>query len=76
MLCADKNYQGIDDVIQNIIDLVEADFTPAYPNANLWSNTYNVEITSIVSAKVPLANGSRTPIIRLKQQMCVFNINL
>ena len=34
VLCADKNYQGIDDVIWNGIDLVEADFTPIYPNAN------------------------------------------
>ena len=41
VLCADKNFQGIDDVIWNGIDLVATDFTPIYPNSNLWWNTYN-----------------------------------
>ena len=27
VLCVDKNYQGLDDVIQNRIDLVETDLT-------------------------------------------------
>ena len=34
ILCADKNYQGIDDVIWTGNDLVETDFMPTYPNAN------------------------------------------
>ena len=34
VLCADKNYQGLDDVIWNGIDLVEADFTPPYSEAD------------------------------------------
>ena len=34
VLCADKKYQGIDDVVYNGIDLVRADFTPTYPEAN------------------------------------------
>ena len=58
------------------MDLVEADFTPTFLNSNLWSDTYNVEIRSIDPAEVPLANGSRTLIIRLEQQMHIFNANL
>ena len=34
ILCVDKNYQDIDDVFCNGIDLVKADFTPTYPDAN------------------------------------------
>ena len=33
ILCADKNYQGLDDVIQNRIDRVEMDLIPAYLDA-------------------------------------------
>ena len=36
VLCADKNYQGFDDVIWTGTDLEEADFTPIYPNTNQW----------------------------------------
>ena len=62
-----KNYQGIDDVIQNRINLVEADFTPTYPDVNLWSNTYDVEIITADPATVPLADGSRIQIIMLER---------
>ena len=34
VLCVDKNYQGLNNVIWNRIDLVEADFTPPDPKAN------------------------------------------
>ena len=34
VLCTDKNYQGIGNVLQNRIDLVKVDFTPAYLDAN------------------------------------------
>ena len=52
ILCATKNYQGIADVIQNRINLVEADFTPIYPNTNLWLKTYKKEIISVNPAKM------------------------
>ena len=35
IICEDKNYQSIDGVIWNRIDLVEADFTPIYLDVNL-----------------------------------------
>ena len=34
VLCADKNYQGLDDVIWTGIDLVEINYIPTYPDAN------------------------------------------
>ena len=33
VLCADKNYQGINDVIRNRIDQVKKDFMPTIPDA-------------------------------------------
>ena len=39
--CADKNYQGLDDVIRNGIDLIAANFTTPYPDANLWCITHH-----------------------------------
>ena len=76
VLCTDKNYRGINDVLQNKIDLVEVDFIPIYSDTNLWSNTYDEEITTIDPTVVPLADASRTQIIRLEQQTHVFNANL
>ena len=42
VLCVDKNYKGIDDILCNGINLVKADFIPAYPDAKRWSNTTRV----------------------------------
>ena len=39
VLCADKNFQGLNEVIWTKIDLVETDFMLPYPNANQWSTT-------------------------------------
>ena len=39
VLCTDKNYQGINDVLCNGINLIKADFTPTCPDTNRWSNT-------------------------------------
>ena len=67
VLCANKNYRCIDDVFFTGTDLVEADFIPPYPDSDLWSNTYDVEITTVDQTAAPLANGERPPIIRLEQ---------
>ena len=44
VLCVDKNYQGIDDVIRIGIDLVEADFIPMFLDTSQWSNTHHVKV--------------------------------
>ena len=66
VLCVDKNYRCIDDILCTGTDLVKAYFTPPYPDSDQWSNTYDVEITTVDWTAAPLANGERPPIIRLE----------
>ena len=42
VFCADKNYGCLDEVLHTGCDQVGDDFIPAYPNANLWSNTHHI----------------------------------
>ena len=42
VLCADKNYQGLDQVVRTGRDQVKTDFMQAYPDANRWSTTHHV----------------------------------
>ena len=44
---AGKNYQGLNEVFCTGLDKVKDDFMPAYPNANLWSTTHHVQITTV-----------------------------
>ena len=53
VLCADKNYRCIDDVLCNWTNLDKADFTPPYPNVDQWSNTYYVEIKTVNPLRIP-----------------------
>ena len=85
VLCSDKNYQGLDDVIWNGINLVEADFTPLYPDTDLWFTTHHVEIKTVNSANLAAANGScplppppppGAPLITMAQQTHAFGANL
>ena len=63
VLCADKNYQGIDDVIWNGIDQVRTDFMTPYPDANLWSNTHHVEIVTVNPSVASDAKTGLGPLI-------------
>ena len=76
VLCADKNYQGLDDIIQNGIDLVEVDFTLPYPEANRWTTTHHVEVRTVNLWDLQFADGSRPPIITLARETHVFDANL
>ena len=76
VLCVEKNYQGLDDIIWNGIDLVKADFTSPYPDADLWSTTHYVEIRTINPVNVAVADGSRTPTITMERQTYVFEANI
>ena len=76
VLCADKNYQGLDDVIRNGITLVEVNFTPPYPDTDLWSTTHCVEIRTVNQSNLTVDNDSRPPTITMTQQTHVFNANL
>mgnify|MGYP005726485965 CR=1 FL=1 len=58
VFCADKNYGGLDEVLCTGRDKVEDDFMPAYPNANLWSNTHQIQVAT-VAAEAPLIDNRR-----------------
>ena len=47
VLCADKNYCGLDEVLHTGRDKVKDDFMPAYPDATRWFTTYHVQIASV-----------------------------
>ena len=53
--------------------LVEAVFTPPYPNANIWSTTHHIEIRTVNPNNVAATNGACTPTITMAQQAHVFN---
>ena len=44
ILCADKNFRYINDVLYRWTDLPEATFLLPYPDSTRWSNTYNIQI--------------------------------
>ena len=76
VLCADKNYQGIDDVIQTGLNLVEMGFMPTYPDADQWSTTHHVESRIVNPKNTTAVNRSHPPIITMEQQTHVFDENI
>ena len=42
VFCADKNYQGLDEVLRTRRDPVKTDFMLAYPDATRWSSTHHI----------------------------------
>ena len=49
VFCADKNYGGLNEVLRTGRDKVKDDFMPAYPNANLWSNTHQIQVATVAA---------------------------
>ena len=47
ILCVDKNYRCINDVLFVLTNLAKADFTLSYPNLEQWRNTYKIEIKTV-----------------------------
>ena len=65
VLCADKNFQGLDEVIWTRNDLVETDFMPTYPNTTQWSTFHHVQVSTINPTKDPdIVNSERPPILK------------
>ena len=46
VLCEDKNYQGLDKVFRTGLDPVKTNFMLDYPDSNLWSTTYHVQVST------------------------------
>ena len=63
VLCADKNYRGLDEVLRTGRDKVENDFIPAYPNATRLSTTHHVQIASINPTAELVAGTNIRPVI-------------
>ena len=44
---ADKCYRGFNEVLRTGCDLIETNFMPPYPNANLWYTTHHVQVSIV-----------------------------
>ena len=77
VLCIDKNYRCIDDVLCTWTNLEEATFLLSYLHPAQWSNTYDVEIKTVNLNDNPFqGTGESPPIIMLEQRKHVFDPNL
>mmetsp|Transcript_53708 Transcript_53708/g.58269 ORF Transcript_53708/g.58269 Transcript_53708/m.58269 type:complete len:184 (+) Transcript_53708:125-676(+) len=77
VLCADKNFQGLDEVLWTGRDLVETDFMPIYPNAAQWYTTHHMQITTIDPNDDPdRVTGERSVRFKMMKQTHVFDTNL
>ena len=47
VLCTDKIFWGLDEVLQTGRDLVETDFMPPYLNATQLSTTHHVQVSTV-----------------------------
>ena len=60
VLCADKNFQDLDEVLRTGIDLVESNFMPTYLNATRWLSTHHVQIQTVApGAAIDTTTGVR-----------------
>ena len=76
VLCIDKNFQGLDEVLRTNTNLDEGDFMPFYLDANQGSTTYHVKLVlSIRWMDVPLADGLPPAYFEMMEQIHVFDAN-
>ena len=77
VLCADKNFRGLDEVIWTNTDLVETDFMPAYPDSDLWSITHDVQVSTVNATVVAdPTTAVRPEIFVMMKKTHVFDANL
>ena len=76
VFCADKGYKFIDNVIRTNTEKVKADFTPTYPLASLWLNTYHVEVKTVDPNGALDSNGNNITILETQLRTNVFKSNL
>ena len=75
VLCADKNFWGLDEVLQTGIDLVESYFMPTYPNANQWSTSHHVQVIIVNPTDQEAPNVLRPKRFEMMEQTQVFDAN-
>ena len=77
VLCVDKNFWNLNEVIWTEHNLVERDLMPTYPDATQWSNTHHVEIQTVdQSVAVDANTGLCPPFVTLLLKTHVFDTNL
>ena len=59
ILCADKNYGGLDEVLRTRHDQVKEDCMSAYPNTTLWSHTHQIQVATVAD-RIALIEGTLT----------------
>ena len=76
VLCADKNFRGLDEVLRTGRDLVKNDYILPYPDATPWSTTHHVQVSTVNLLDVPLADGSCPSCFVIMEKTHVFDANL
>ena len=77
VLCIEKNFWGLDEVIQTEIDLVETDFMPPYLDANQWSTIHHVQVSTVNLTNTPDVVTGECPVcFEMMEQTHVFDANL
>ena len=79
IFCADKNYDGLDEVLCTGRDQVEDDFMPAYPNANIWSHTHQIHVATVAAGAAQIEGtltGKRAITYELVNETIITNANL
>ena len=77
VLCADKYFRGLNEVLQTGIDLVELYLMPKYPDATRWLSTHHVDIQTVApGAKVDATTGLRPCVPIVVEKKHVYDANL
>ena len=77
LLCLDKNFHGLDEVLWIGTNLVKVDFMSPYPNATRWLSTHNVKIQTVAkTAAIDTTTGVRPFVHIVIEQTDIFDTNL
>ena len=76
VLCADKNFQDLNEFLLTGCDIVKTDFMLPYPNATQWSTTHHVQVSIVDPNDPEQPNGSRPICYEMIEQTHVFDANL
>ena len=77
VLCADKNFQGLNEVLWTGHDLVKTDFMPPYPNTTQWPSTHHVQVSIVdPTNQADRVTGKRPVCYQMMKQTHIFDANL
>ena len=75
VLCADKGFRIIYDVIHTYKELINTSHVPIYPDATLWSRTVHVKI-DLVDQNTTLVSSARLIFKVVTTKTHVFDMNM